>query len=256
MPALGDMISPLSESTTNLSIIPILMYHNIDRPPQGAKLRNLYVRTGAFARQMFLLRLLGYKGLSMSAAMPYLRGEKQGRVAVITFDDGYVDTLEHALPILQKHGFSATCYFISQRVGQYNEWDATKLNVRKHLMNDAQIRTWHTAGMEVGAHSRTHPRLTGCSDTELQDEISGSKADLETLIGQPVTQFCYPYGDLDERVVAATRLAGFAAATTVQRGRAQAGDDAMLLRRVLVSGSTMPHLFLLKLLGNYEDKRG
>jgi peptidoglycan/xylan/chitin deacetylase (PgdA/CDA1 family) len=91
-----------------MSIIPILMYHNINCPPQGARLRNLYVRKNAFARQMFLLRLLGYRGLSMSAAMPYLRGEKKGRVAVLTFDDGYVDTLENALPILQKNGFSAT----------------------------------------------------------------------------------------------------------------------------------------------------
>lgn len=239
-----------------MSIIPILMYHNIGVPPQGARLRNLYVRTGAFARQMFILRLLGYRGLSMSAAMPYLRGEKQGRVAVITFDDGYVDTLEQALPILQKHGFSATCYFISQRTGQYNEWDAASLNVRKSLMNDGQIRAWHAAGMEVGAHSRTHPRLTGCTDAELQEEIAGSKTDLEKLLGKPVTQFCYPYGDLDQRVVAATRHAGFDAATTTQRGRARAGDDAMLLRRVLVSGSTFPHLFILKLLGNYEDKRG
>lgn len=232
------------------------MYHNLGVPPQGARLRNLYVRVGAFARQMFLLKLLGYKGLSMSAAMPYLRGEKQGRVAVITFDDGYVDTLEQALPILQKHGFSATCYAISRRTGQYNDWDAASLNVRKPLMNDEQVRAWHAAGMEVGAHSRTHPRLTGCTDAELEDEIAGSKTDLEALIGQPVTQFCYPYGDLDERVVAATKQAGFDAATTVQRGRARVGDDAMLLRRVLVSGSTMPHLFLLKLLGNYEDKRG
>lgn len=239
-----------------MSIVPILMYHNIGVPPVGARLRNLYVRAGAFSRQMFMLRLLGYKGLSMSAAMPYLRGEKRGRVAVITFDDGYVDTLEQALPILQKHGFSATCYVISQRTGQYNDWDAASLNVRKFLMNDEQVRAWQAAGMEVGAHSRTHPRLTGCTDAELQDEIAGSKTDLEKLLGQPVTQFCYPYGDLDARVVAATRQAGFEAATTVQRGRARAGDNAMLLRRVLVSGSTFPHLFIFKLLGNYEDKRG
>jgi len=232
------------------------MYHNIGVPPEGAKLRNLYVRKSAFARQMWMLRMLGYQGLSMSAAMPYLRGEKQGRVAVITFDDGYVDTLEDALPILQKNNFSATCYFISQRTGQYNEWDATQLNVRKTLMSDAQVRTWHAAGMEVGAHSRTHPRLTSCTDNELNNEIAGSKVDLEKLIGQAVTQFCYPYGDLDERVVSTTREAGYDAATTVQRGRARAGDDPMLFRRVLVSGSTFPHLFLLKLLGNYEDKRG
>ncbi len=232
------------------------MYHNIDNPPQGAKLRGLYVRTGAFARQMFLLRLLGYQGLSMSAAMPYLRGEKQGRVAVITFDDGYVDTLENALPVLQKNGFSATCYFISQRSGLYNDWDAAALNVRKPLMNDEQVRTWHTAGMEVGAHSRTHPRLSNCNDAELQNEIAGSKADLEALTESAVTQFCYPYGDLDERVSNAVQQAGFDAATTTRRGRVRVGDNPLLFRRILVSGSTFPHLFLLKLLTGYEDKRG
>jgi peptidoglycan/xylan/chitin deacetylase (PgdA/CDA1 family) len=173
-----------------MSIIPILMYHNIDTPPQGAKLRNLYVRKGAFVLQMLMLRLLGYQGLSMSAAMPYLRGEKQGRVAVITFDDGYVDTLENALPILKKYNFSATCYFISQRSGQYNDWDAAALNVRKSLMNNEQTLAWHAAGMEVGAHSRTHPRLSSCTDAELQNEVAGSKADLEALTGSAVSQFC------------------------------------------------------------------
>jgi peptidoglycan/xylan/chitin deacetylase (PgdA/CDA1 family) len=236
--------------------IPILMYHNLGEPPEGSKLRGLYVRTGAFGRQMWLLKLLGYKGLSMSQAMPYLRGEKTGRIAVITFDDGYLDTLEQALPILNTFGFSATCYFVSERAGSYNDWDATIINVQKQLMSNEQIKAWHAAGMEVGAHSQTHPRLTKCSDEELTEELTGSKKNLESLIGAPVTQFCYPYGDLDERVANATRLAGYDAATTVQRGRAVVGDDLMLLRRVLVSGSTMMYLFLIKLLTKYEDKRG
>lgn len=236
--------------------IPILMYHNIGEPPEGARLRSLYVRTGAFGRQMWMLKLLGYQGLSMSAALPYLRGEKKGRVAVITFDDGYLDTLEQALPILNTFGFTATCYFVSKRTGQYNDWDAATLKVQKKLMTDDQIKAWQAAGMEVGAHSRTHPRLTKCTDAELQDELAGSKADLEALTGAPVTQFCYPYGDLDERVAAAVRNAGYDAATLVNRGRAQPGDDLMLLRRVMVSGSSMLYLFLIKLLTRYEDNRG
>lgn len=236
--------------------IPILMYHNIGEPPEGARLRGLFVRTGAFGRQMMLLKLLGYKGLSMSAAMPYLRGEKTGRVAVITFDDGYLDTLEQALPILNTFGFSATCYVVSGRTGEYNDWDAAALNVRKQLMSAEQVKAWQAAGMEVGAHSRTHPHLPACSDAELHAEIAGSKADLEALTGAPVTQFCYPYGDLDARVAEAVRNAGYSAATTTQRGRARPGDDTMRLRRILVSGSNMLHLFLIKLLTAYEDKRG
>jgi peptidoglycan/xylan/chitin deacetylase (PgdA/CDA1 family) len=239
-----------------LKNIPILMYHNIGQPPEGARLRNLYVRTGAFARQMWLLKLLGYKGLSMSAAMPYLCGEKSGRVAVITFDDGYLDTLEQALPILNTFGFSATCYVVSGRTGGYNDWDAAALNVRKQLMSAEQVKAWQAAGMEVGAHSRTHPHLPLCTDAELHAEIAGSKTDLERLTGTPVTQFCYPYGDLDARVADAVRNAGFSAATTTQRGLARPGDDPVLLRRILVSGSNLLHLFLIKLLTKYEDRRG
>jgi peptidoglycan/xylan/chitin deacetylase (PgdA/CDA1 family) len=123
-------------------------------------------------------------------------------------------------------------------------------------MNDEQIKAWQAAGMEVGAHSRSHPRLTQCTDEQLQDELAGSKADLEALTGAPVTQFCYPYGDLDARVANAARNAGYSAATTVQRGRACPGDDLMLLRRIWLSGSNMLYLFLIKLLTKYEDKRG
>ena len=239
-----------------MKTVPILMYHNIGEPPEGARLRSLYVRTSAFARQMWLLKMLGYQGLSMSAAMPYLRGEKSGRVAVITFDDGYVDTLEQALPVLNTFGFSATCYVVSGRTGEYNDWDAAALNVRKQLMTDEQVKAWQAAGMEVGAHSRTHPRLTSSTDAELQAELTDSKADLEALTGAPVSQFCYPYGDLDVRVADAVRKAGYSAATTTQRGRARTGDDPMRLRRILVSGSNMLHLFLIKLLTTYEDRRG
>jgi peptidoglycan/xylan/chitin deacetylase (PgdA/CDA1 family) len=239
-----------------MKTIPILMYHNIGEPPEEVRLRGLYVRTGAFGRQMFLLKLMGYQGLSMSQAMPYLRGEKSGKVVAITFDDGYLDTFEQALPILNTFGFSATCYFVSGRTGKYNDWDAAELNVQKPLMNETQIKAWQAAGMEVGAHSRTHPRLTKCTDDELRTELTGGKSDLESLIGMPVTQFCYPYGDLDDRVANAALSAGYSAATTVNRGRARPGDDLMQLRRILVSGSNMLYLFVLKLLTQYEDKRG
>ena len=80
---------------------PILMYHQIDASPaRGTPLRGLTVTPGSFARQMGLLRLLGYRGVSMTGLEPYLRGETTGKVVGITFDDGYRNNLEHALPVL------------------------------------------------------------------------------------------------------------------------------------------------------------
>nr|MDQ6882249.1 polysaccharide deacetylase family protein [Pseudomonadota bacterium] len=94
--------------------IPILTYHQVDRPPpRGVPYRGLVVAPDAFARQMALLRMLGYRGLSMTALEPYLRGDQAGKVVGITLDDGYVNNLEHALPVLRRHGFSATCYIVS-----------------------------------------------------------------------------------------------------------------------------------------------
>jgi peptidoglycan/xylan/chitin deacetylase (PgdA/CDA1 family) len=237
--------------------VPILMYHGIGRAPRHAKMRSLFVTPARFARQMRLLHAVGVRGISMSEAMPYLRGERTGRIAVLTFDDGYTDNLEVALPILQRLGFHATCYVTSGLMGRYNVWDADQLNVRKPIMNPEQVLAWEAAGMEVGAHTRRHPRLTRCSDGELEDEIHGSKHDLETLLGTEVTQFCYPFGDHTEREAEAVERAGFAAATTTRRGRAHPErDDLFRLPRIFIGGPNLLHLFALKTLTPYEDRRG
>ncbi|WP_428993525.1 polysaccharide deacetylase family protein [Rhodanobacter glycinis] len=236
--------------------MPILMYHNIARAPRDLRVyRSLFVSPAAFARQMWLLRRFGYTGLSMSAAMPYLRGERAGRIAIITLDDGYVDNLDYALPILQRYGFSATCYVVSGSVGQYNQWDAERLGVRKPLMSVEQLRGWHRGGMEIGAHTRSHPRLTQCDGAQLHDEIHGSKATLEDHLGAPVTQFCYPYGDADDRVAGVVREAGFAAATTTRRGRTTAGMDLWRLPRVQVARHHLLPQFGMRVLSRYEDRR-
>jgi len=236
--------------------LPILMYHNIARAPRDLRVyRSLFVSPAAFARQMWLLRRLGYTGLSMSAAMPYLQGECSGRIVIITLDDGYVDNLDSALPILQRYGFSATCYVVSGSIGRYNQWDAERLGVRKPLMSAEQLRDWHRGGMEIGAHTRSHPYLTQCDDAQLHDEIHGSKATLEDRLGAPVTQFCYPYGDADERVAGVVRAAGFAAATTTRRGRARAGMDLWQLPRIQIARHHPLPQFAMRALTGYEDRR-
>jgi peptidoglycan/xylan/chitin deacetylase (PgdA/CDA1 family) len=238
--------------------IPILMYHNIARVPQDVRVyRSLYVSPSSFARQMAMLKMLGYRGVSMSDAMPYLRGEKDGRIAVITLDDGYVDNLEFAMPVLQRYGFTATCYVVSSLVGQYNVWDADRLGVRKPMMTGDQLRAWHDGGMEVGAHTRTHVRLSQCTEQQQRDEVHGSKAELEDRLGLRIGQFCYPYGDHDDRAVDAVRNAGFDAATTTHRGRAEAKPsiDVMRLPRIQVARHHVLPQVAAKVMSGYEDKR-
>ena len=235
--------------------IPILMYHQIDQPPpRGTPLRGLVVAPASFAWQMRLLRSLGYQGLSMRDLEPYLAGQKQGKVVGLTFDDGYQNNLMHALPVLQRHRFTATCYGVSGMVGGSNVWDSDKVQP-KPLMTQAEWQAWLQAGMDVGSHTCTHARLTDLDAASAREEIAASRRALQQLLGCEVRHFCYPYGRYDDTHAQMAREAGYASATTTQRGRVQVGDDVFKLKRIMVARATHPLQFLLKVLTRYEDKR-
>lgn len=236
--------------------IPVLMYHQIDvPPPSGTPLRGLVVSPPSFARQMFMLRALGYRGLSMRDLEPYLTGQKRGRVVGITFDDGYQNNLVNALPTLKRHGFTATCYAVSSMIGGTNSWDRG-LVAEKPLMTASDWTSWLAAGMDVGSHTRTHADLEKITQEQAVDEISGSRLELQARLNCEVRHFCYPYGRFGAEHSQAVREAGYVTATTTRRGRVHAGDDPMTLRRVLVAQATNMLQFGAKILTRYEDRRG
>ena len=236
--------------------IPILMYHQIDVPPaRGTALRGLVVAPQSFARQMALLKLLGYRGLSMRDLQPYLQGDKQGKVVGITFDDGFQNNLHHALPVLLRHGFTATCYGVSAMIGATNSWDLDKGIPQKPLMTRDDWRAWSAAGMDVGSHTRNHANLPSLSTEQAQEQITLSKQELETLCGCGVKHFCYPYGWFTDEHKMLVQQAGYHTATTTARGRVHVGDDPFALKRIMVARATHLALFAAKIVTRYEDRR-
>ena len=236
--------------------IPILTYHHTEQaPPKGFAMRSLWVSPSSFATQMQWLARLGYTGLAMSELMPYLHGEKKGKVVGITLDDGYQSNLLHALPIMKNLGFSATCYVVSGKLGQHNEWDEALGMAQAALMGVEEMRTWVDAGMEVGSHTCSHADLNRISLAEAGRELLQSKSDLENLLQKPVTQFCYPYGHFSPEHESLVSQSGYVAATTTHRGRACASDRMTALPRVPVVRSTYSIQFLLKVLTRYEDSK-
>lgn len=235
--------------------IPILVYHQIsEAPPRGAPFRGLYVSPGAFARQMAMLKLLGYQGLSMGGLLPWLKGERGGKVVGITFDDGYLNNLTHALPVLQRHGFSSTCYAVSNLLGQSNVWDAGIGIAQVPLMDAAQLRQWVAGGQEVGSHTHNHVRLLQSDAATARAEMTQDRAALEALLGTPVRHFCYPYGEYAPEHVVMARGAGFDTATTTRRGRSAVNGNLLELPRVPVLRSTTLPVFWLKIATAYEDR--
>ncbi|KFG98484.1 polysaccharide deacetylase [Burkholderia paludis] len=216
---------------------PILMYHQIRTlPPPPDRLRSLSVAPGAFRRQMTLFSRLGYRGLSVRELQPYLRGERSGKVFGISFDDGFLNVLTHAMPVLDELGFTATCYFVAGRFGGKNDWDAEADTAHSPLMTREDMLAWRDHGHEIGSHTLDHVALSRVPAHVSAIQIAESRRQLEALGGQRVESFCYPYGDLDPRVRDQVADAGYGNATTTRRGCADASDDPFLLPRIPVAG--------------------
>jgi peptidoglycan/xylan/chitin deacetylase (PgdA/CDA1 family) len=236
--------------------IPILMYHQVDTPePKGTKLRGLTVSPASFASQMALLKLYGYSGLSMCELEPYLSGQKTGKVVGITFDDGYQNNLVNALPVLQKNGFSATCYGVSTQINGTNAWDKGIGIRQKPLMSKEDWYEWRRGGMEIASHGRTHGDLNAISQSQAIEEIALSKMELEQEFQCPVRHFCYPYGRYSDVHLSMVKEAGYVTATTTNRGRVHGGHNPFELNRIMVARACNWIQFSMKILTSYEDKR-
>lgn len=96
----------------------------------------------------------------------------------------------------------------------------------------AQARAMDTAGVEIGAHTVTHPILTRVGDERLRSELYESRCRLEAMLNREADLFCYPNGDHDDRVRLAVLNAGFRGAVTVEGGLNAVGSDLLRLRRV------------------------
>ncbi len=190
------------------------MYHSVDRCPDDPY--QITVTPERLDAQLAGLRRRGLTGVSMAEL---LRARTEGRadgLVGLTFDDGYQDFVDHALPLLRRHGCTATLFVLPGRLDGDNAWDP--LGPRKPLLGATGIRAAHDSGMEVASHSLTHVDLTQADDEQLQHEIAGSRTALVQLIGAPVDGFCYPYGYVDTRVRDAVRAAGYRYACAIDPG--------------------------------------
>jgi peptidoglycan/xylan/chitin deacetylase (PgdA/CDA1 family) len=221
----------------NRQNLPILMYHSIaERPP--AATRRLSVTPEAFAAQMDLLARLGCTTLTFSAAGALLSAgeELPPRAVVLTFDDGYADFAEHALPILERHGATATLFVTTGWVHDAGEHAAGRPLDR--MLSWAQLREVATAGIEIGAHSHSHAELDQLPDPRLQAELRVSRALLEEVTGQPVRSLAYPFGYSSRRVRAAVAAAGYEHAAAVANALAEPRADRLAIPRLTVRRST------------------
>jgi peptidoglycan/xylan/chitin deacetylase (PgdA/CDA1 family)/GT2 family glycosyltransferase len=231
----------------------ILMYHAIGRP--GERASRYVLPAGRFARQMAWLRWAGYRVIDLEELSRCYREGRlpPDRAVVITLDDGYRDNLELAAPTLRRFGWPATVFVVTGRIGAVNDWSDDPALVGRPLMSWADLHALTDAGLSVGAHTRTHPRLTRLTPEAARNEIAGSRADLERGLPRLSPVFAYPYGDHDEGVRTLAAEAGFAVGCGMQSRRNHPATPAHNLNRTEIRGTDSLARFALRVaLGNSD----
>ena len=205
-------------------------YHAIGNPPLGAVDPFLYVPTQQFEKQLKELVEEKFQFTEPREALQASSGQLR---IVLTFDDGYANVFQNALPVLKQYRARAIEYLVVGHIGGRNEWMVRNGSAPEPLMDKAQVKDWLAAGQEIGSHTLTHPNLTSLSPEVAREEIVGSKKQLEDMFGVPVRQFCYPGGAWDERVRDLVGEAGYETACTSDFGVNTPATHRHALRRII-----------------------
>ncbi|MFG2192380.1 polysaccharide deacetylase family protein [Streptomyces sp. NPDC048639] len=192
----------------------LLMYHSVTGCTEDPY--RITVTPDRLRRQLRWLAGRGLRGVGVAELLRERAAGRGSRLVGLTFDDGYTDFTENAVPLLREHGFRATVFVLPGRLGGDNAWDP--LGPRKPLLTEAGIRAAAGAGMEVGSHGMLHVSLPEADDSTLLEEIARSRELLGGITGRPVEGYCYAYGHVDARAAAAVRSAGYDYACAIDPG--------------------------------------
>lgn len=222
--AKATLFNALRAVSPGLSGASILMYHSV-----GGNGAHFTVAPDAFERQMrYLARTRAVVPLP-ELADRLRKGESVAGCVALTFDDGYRDNLENALPILEKYNLPATIFVITGRLGEaFRNKSGSELTL---LSREDLVRLAAHPLISLMPHSATHPKLTDLPLPEAIREMEDSRRFLEELTGRPARVFAYPKGCFSEDMAEHIRTGDWSAAVSTREGLVRAGDDPAALKR-------------------------
>ena len=217
-------------------MLPILMYHKVDKIPCGTRHVGNYVLPEQFDAQLTAISRWGFVPITIEDWLDIRAGRKKAprRPIALTFDDGYRSNYDIAWPLLRHHGMTATVFLVTDLIGKTNCWDVDK----EPLLGPAEIAAMQAGGIRFGSHTCTHRPLIDMQPREAFLELSRSRATLSALLGRPVVTLAYPYNKQNSTVRTLARQAGYQAAL-VGRGRSNSRwTNPRALMRIAVDAHT------------------
>ena len=213
-----------------VTLPPVLAYHKVERRQELGVTR---ISPRRFAKQIERLARAGWKAIGLSEVIACASGQRVAapNELAITFDDGYRGLREHAFPVLEAHGFRATCFVITDFAGKLNRWDVAYGGRRFAHLAWRDMRAWQGRGMEFASHTVTHPRLTRLSDIDVHEELDRSRRAIAAALDVETPAVSYPFGAAGSREERIAIEAGYAAGFGIARGW---GGSVMSIARVPV----------------------
>jgi peptidoglycan/xylan/chitin deacetylase (PgdA/CDA1 family) len=173
---------------------------------------------------------------------------------VVTFDDGFQNIVDNALPELSKRGIPATLFVVTESLGGNRGWehlggDDTR---QERVMSVEQLRQLSPELVTVGSHTMTHPLLPTIETSQLMRELSGSRLKLEQILNRKVNLLSFPYGGFNDTVVEGCREAGYERVFTALPVFAFSQPREFVSGRVGAAPTDWPIEFRLKLAGAFR----
>lgn len=181
-----------------------LAYHGIGDVDDATDPMRLVVSLSHLESHLRLLLRLGYRFVTAEEVLA--AGRVPRGAAALTFDDGFRTWLTLGVPLLQRLGARATFYVTTGWLGGQHPLVS---GVAGEILGEDEARALVEAGMELGAHTVTHPDLRTLTDAELAQELRDSRLEVENLSGRPCRTMAYPYGLYDERARRAAATTGY-----------------------------------------------
>ncbi len=141
----------------------------------------------------YLLKYLHAKKIPVVGLDQLLSNHHLPGVA-LTFDDGMKSVYENALPILKKFNAGATVYISTDLIGSENLWPASGQVGQYEMMGWDEVINLHEAGIEIGAHTCSHPDMRTLNGERVEQECSDANKILLQQTGCKPSHFAYPFG--------------------------------------------------------------